>query len=124
MVGKAGLIVLLACTLCCAHMVPRNGPEDAEQAAREGVPSNPAPVWVLIDKLYRGTKWLRIRGKGFAGDIKLERIGETPVTLEWKTFYGRGAGRGHYRSQRGPHRKWWYRDRGKNGYRFWVRLRW
>lgn len=124
MVRKAGLIALLALSLCCAHVAPGSWKKDGEAADREGIPSKPAPVWILIDKIYRGTKWVRIRGKGLAGDIKIERIGKTPVSVEWKIFYGKGAGRGHKKNPRGPKGALKHRNRGKNGYRFWVRMRW
>ena len=91
---------------------------------RDGVPSKPAAVWVLIDKIYHGTKWIRIRGKGLAGDIKIERIGKTPVSVEWKVFYGKGANKQLKDLPRGPKVKRWRRVRGRSGYQFWIRMRW
>jgi hypothetical protein len=104
---------------------PGNRAENGEATASEWVPSDPAPIWILIDKIYHGTKWIRIRGKGLAGDIKIERIGKTTVSVEWKVFYGRGAGKwlkAIY--ERGPQSKDRKYAKGRNGPRFWVRIRW
>ena len=127
MVRKAGLVALLACTICLPFLGPQARQAHGGEVERGGVQHSVPPVRIIeiALRIYAGSKWIRIKGRGLTGQIIYERPGRAPLRIDWRVYYGRGAGKGFSRNKRGPRAKVQdTRVRGKNGPRFWIQMRW